>query len=327
MRPIQRRTVATQAFVPGTNNARFDLPTDNVVLATGIHLSGTFTIATQDCSAVSQDGFLGLLKNLKMDVDGKFQLLPGVDLDPLARVSDKYEQISGNTSDTLAVGQAVYNVNVLAWFHHAMPGLRGTLHAARDSTSLDTRGRQSVTLTMDMQALSAIATPQGSTVLSEALTVDVIQIEDLSPPDINRQVRILEQRFTPVTAAGQMNEDIRDGNMLRSVFEIVRNNSVRSDALVTQMELRIQRGGRMIFPEQRSYGNVQADMEQLTGIAFAVGENWIQLDRDNTSRSVEDLSTTTEARLKPTTIAPTGTANITRLIERVAPAGSLARSG
>lgn len=325
----QRLLAVSEAFVASSSNVILNLPTDHVIRKTGIRLRGTYTIATADSTATPEGAALRLINNITLKIDGKFQVVAGVSFEDLVRMSEKFEGSSGQIANITAVTAATYPIDLIGWIHHEVPGVRQTPHMSRAMTGLDLRGRQSAVITLDMAALSAASTPAGTTVLSEALTVDVIHIVDTQPREVpaGRQIRVLESIQHNIAASGVQDIDLEDGNFLRSVFMVARDNSVRDENIIGNVQLRLKRGGTTHTLEDRDWEDVQVDAQQLMGVSFAVGENLVLLDRDNTGEDAEDLSNTSETKLRLTAGSPTATSNVRVVAERITPQGALPRSG
>lgn len=330
----QLRQVASVDFVPSQNNNRLDLPIDNVVRRTIIRLRGTLVVGTANGTLV-EDAALNLLSNITLKVDGKVDLVHGLDFRMLCFMAEHYAGFlgSGVIANATSGNIGTYTINLVGVIDHELPGLRAFKHPQRKRTGFDARGRNSVVLSFDMAALSAaIVAGGGGGTVTDTLSVDVIQEEDLNPPEFpeGRQLRLLEQLRVSLTAAGQLSTgiDVRDGNLLRGVYLLARDNSVRSDDIIGNLQLRLKRGGVVLNPEDRDWEEIQAQNDADFGMAFRAGEAFVFLDRGQNSEDIEDLANTSEARIVPTvTTTPTATSELIAIVERITRPGALPPAG
>lgn len=320
------REVGTMAFA-SNSKVKLEIPVDSPVERIGIEMIGTVTCSGTSTTpgALNEDGILNLLSNVILKENGSEGIaeIPGPALYHIAR-------LMGGSPDVLvqpALAAGANSFRVMFWLPAVL--LRSLISKA---TTLRVRpnGQRPGSLYLDIQCgdatgatttkddlVNAASTWTRATVAT--LTIHVEEHQGI-PGEYHRKITNSIHKDLSSASAGEIRIPLIQGNVLRRVVLLVRDNSLRDDALVNTVELKANNNITLLslpFTQLQSENCNRYGCELSSGLPPVTGLAVIDRDYDGLMGQVIDTSTLSILEVVLDIDAPTGTASVEVITEEL----------
>jgi len=314
MSDIRERKVGVMTFAD-SSVLKLELPRQHVVRRIGINFEGTYTVSGGSADGtIVEDGILNLLKRIEIKANGS---------DTLKSVSAKalyYKALlEDGSADVLVQPAMTVGTNTFKVQLYLDMVLKRTIQdevALLDSRRLT--GFDVFVTTGDGSNGDVVSGGDRTEVTAGTITVTMEEVVGMVGEYHANIETLFELDLTGSAASTKREIKLTRGDLYKTLAILVRNNSLRSNALVTNVKL-VADGTNTLLDMPWSdlqNGNVRFyGVERVAGAAPVTGFAIVEFDRESELVSLIDTLNLSEFVLEFTHIGPTGTADITVLAQ------------